>query len=126
MPLKVYHILAVAVLGFHLLWIAWVIAGVLLTRNRPALRIFHIASLVYSILIEVLPWPPCPLTILEQRLEDRAGIVPYHEPFLVHYLEVLIYPDMPVLLLVACAVAVCLFNLGVYVVRYRRREGTRW
>jgi hypothetical protein len=55
-------------------------------------------------------------------LEARAGIVPYHEPFLVHYLDALVYPDIPVQLLVGCAVAVCLFNLGVYVVRFRRRN----
>jgi hypothetical protein len=89
-------------------------------------RALHIASLVYSILIEVLPWPPCPLTVLEQWLEDRAGIVTYHEPFLVHYLDALIYPGVPVAMLVGCAVAVCLFNLVVYGCRYARRDRAMW
>jgi hypothetical protein len=124
--MKVFHLLAVGVLLLHLLWIVWVILGVLVTRHRPALRVFHIVSLLYSILSEVVPWPSCPLTFVEQWLEGRAGIVPYHGPFLVHYLEALIYPDIPETLLVGSAVAVCLFNLGVYVVRYRGRHLTGW
>jgi hypothetical protein len=121
LPARVYHFLAVAVLILHLLWILWVIFGAVFTRQRAALRNFHIAALAYGIFIEITPWPPCPLTVLEQWLEERAGIMPYHEPFLVHYLEAVIYPDIPLLLLVGCAVAVCVFNLGVYAVRYWRR-----
>lgn len=121
-----YHFLAVAVLILHLAWIVWVIFGALVTRGRPALRTFHIASLLYGIFIEVAPWPPCPLTVLEQWLEGRAGIIPYHEPFLVHYLEAAIYPDVPLLLLVGCAVGVCVLNLVVYVLRYRRRRIAGW
>jgi len=126
MAVKVYHALAIAVLVIHLLWIVWVIFGVFVTRRRPFLRAFHILSLVYGIFIEVAPWPPCPLTVLEGWLETRAGIEPYHQPFLVHYLEAVIYPDIPILLLVGCAVAVCVFNLGVYIVRYGRRSAAGW
>jgi Protein of Unknown function (DUF2784) len=89
--LKVYRLLAVAVLTVHLVWIMWVIFGWVVTRNRPILRWLHILSLIYSLLIENLPWP-CPLTVAETRLEELAGIQPYHEPFLVHYLEALIIP----------------------------------
>jgi hypothetical protein len=124
--MKVYQTLTVAVLAVHILWILWVIFGVLFTRRRRLLRALHITSLVYSILIEILPWPPCPLTVLEQWLGDCAGIVSYHEPFLVHYLDALVYPNVPVRLLVGCAVAVCLFNLVVYVFRYARRDGGMW
>jgi hypothetical protein len=124
--MKVYEFLAVATLAFHFLWILWVIFGVLLTRRRRLLRALHLASLVYSILIEILPWPPCPLTVLEQWLEDRAGITAYRGPFLVHYLDALVYPHVPVGLLVGCAVAVCVFNLAVYGVRYARRNGGAW
>ena len=122
----VYHALAVATLTFHLLWILWVVLGALLTRRRRAWRWFHILSLVYSILIETLPWPPCPLTVLEAWLEARAGVTPYHGSFLVHYLEAIVYPDVPVSWLVAVAVAVCLLNLGVYAFRYRHRGAGNW
>jgi hypothetical protein len=126
MPHKVFHLLAVGALVLHLLWIVWVAFGALRTRNRPVLRFLHIASLTYGILIETLPWPPCPLTILEQYLEVRAGVTPYQGSFLVHYLEAVIYPNIPERLLVACAVAVCVFNLSVYVARYRKRHAAGW
>jgi hypothetical protein len=86
--------LAVAVLTLHLGWIVWVIFGWIITRNRPVLRWLHILSLFYSILIENLS-SPCPLTAAETRFEDLAGIQPYNEPFLVHYLGVLVYPKVP-------------------------------
>jgi hypothetical protein len=118
-----YHALAVAVLALHLLFVVWVIGGVLLTRGRRVLRWLHIISLVYSILIEALPWPPCPLTLLETWLEARAGITPYHGSFLVHYLDAIVYPNVPDSWLIAGAVAVCGFNLGVYAFRsWRNRK----
>ena len=36
--MRVYQTLAVVVLALHLLWIVWVIFGVLVTRGRPTLR----------------------------------------------------------------------------------------
>lgn len=116
-----YHAMAVAVLTLHLLFIFWVIGGALLTRRRRVLVWLHVVSLVYGILIEALPWPPCPLTLLEAWLEARAGVTPYHGSFLVHYLEAVVYPDIPLSWLIAGAVAICSFNLGVYVFRYRHR-----
>lgn len=120
-----YLALSETVLGLHLLFILWVAFGALVTWNRAFLRWVHIVSLVYSILIEVLPWG-CPLTILEQALERRAGMTPYQGPFVLHYLDATVYPDIPQTLLVVCGVAVCLFNLGVYVRRFRRRQISGW
>jgi hypothetical protein len=126
MSTTAYHALAVATLTLHLLWILWVIFGSLLTRGRPALRWLHILSLIYSILIETLLWPPCPLTVLEAWLEARAGATPYRGSFLGHYLEAIVYPDVPLSLLIAGAVVVCLLNLRVYAFRYRHRTMTGW
>ena len=123
--MKVYHLLAVAVLTVHLGWIVWVIFGWVVTRNRRVLRCFHILSLIYSILVENLPWP-CPLTIAETRLEELAGIEPYHEPFLVHYLQALIYPNISQALLAWCGSAVCLAILAIYGLRFRRRRVDGW
>jgi len=119
-------LLSVVVLTLHLLFIFWVVGGALVTLRRPWLRRLHIACLIYGILIEVLPWPPCPLTLLENWLEARAGISPYHGSFLVHYLDATVYPDVPLAWLIPAAVAVCGFNLAIYVFRYRRRSGSGW
>ncbi len=123
--LNVYQVLAVVVLTVHLGWIVWVIFGWVVTRNRPVLRWLHILSLIYSILIENLPWP-CPLTIAETRFEELAGIQPYHEPFLVHYLEALIYPHISPRLLTWCASGVSVAILGLYGLRFRRRQAAGW
>ena len=90
-----YSALATAVLFLHALFILWVVFGALLTRSRPILRGLHIASLVWGILTEVLPWP-CPLTLLENWLEGRAGVEPYQGGFLLHYLYRLVcIPTFP-------------------------------
>ena len=120
-----FHLLAVLVLILHLLFIGWVLLGWLLTRRRPWLRWLHIISLLYGIAIETGPWP-CPLTLLENYFLERAGIAPYHEPFLVHYLEAVVYPDVSPALLTWCAVAACGFILAIYVQRFRRRTADRW
>ena len=108
-----YCALATAVLFLHALFILWVIFGALLTRSRPILRWLHIASLVWGILTEVLPWR-CPLTLLENWLEARAGIEPYQGGFLLHYLDKLVYPDISANVLTIAGVIVCVANLAFY------------
>ena len=108
--------LAALVLALHLAWILWVIVGAFFTRGRPGWTAFHLASLVWGIVVEVGPWP-CPVTLLEQWLEWRAGEPSYTGSFLVHYLDAIVYPHIPVWLIIACGVAVCCLNLLVYLLR---------
>jgi len=110
---SLYSALAAAVLFLHALFILWVVFGALLTRTRPILRWLHIASVVWGILTELLPWP-CPLTLLEDWLEGRAGIEPYQGGFLLHYLDMLVYPDISATVLTVAAVIVCSLNLAFY------------
>ena len=77
------------------------------------LRWLHIVSLVWGVLTEVLPWP-CPLTLLENWLESRAGVQPYEGGFLLHYLDKLVYPNIPAGVLTAAGVVVCVLNLALY------------
>jgi len=110
---NLYSGLATAVLFLHGLFILWVIFGALLVRGRPMLRWLHIASLIWGILTELLPWP-CPLTVLENYLEARAGVEPYQGGFLLHYLDRLIYPDISATVLTVAGVLVCALNLALY------------
>lgn len=116
-----------AVLFLHLLWCGWVLLGWTITRHRPVLRTLHIASLIYAIAVESVPWVPCPLTLAETWLEARSGIEPARGPFLVRVLDALVYPDLPEWVVVGGAVFVSVLILGVYLRRYVRRtaEG-RW
>ena len=107
-----YKTLATLVLIFHVLFILWIVLGALLTRSRPVLQILHVASLVWGVLTEL--WIPCPLTLLENWLEQRAGIEPYQGGFLLHYLDRFVYPELPASLLTAAAAVVCILNLGYY------------
>ncbi len=114
-----YQAIANAALVLHLAFILWVIFGALLTKGRTILTVWHISSLLYSIFIEVA-YLPCPLTYVEQWGRQRAGQSGYEGGFVAHYLEKVIYPDVPYLILVPSAVAVCVFNLGIYVWRWRK------
>jgi len=100
-----------------------VLLGWIVTRCRPLLRTLHIAALVYAIAIELVPWLPCPLTVVETWLEARAGIEPAHGPFLVRVLDAVVYPDLPEWFVVGSAVLVCVATLCVYLRRYRKRTG---
>ncbi len=120
-----YRLVAIAALATHLAWLVWVVLGWLSTRGRSLLRALHIASVVYGALIEIFAWP-CPLTLVEQWAEQRAGFRPYRQTFLEHYLEAIVYPDVPPWLLTWCGVGVCAAILGIYVWRFRHRERAGW
>lgn len=119
---NVYPVLAICVLSLHLVFILWVMFGVLVARHRPVLRWLHIGSLIWAILVEIFPWT-CPLTFLENWLETRAGQQPYQGSFLLHYLDALVYPNVSPLLLTIVAVTICGFNLALYVRLFLRRPG---
>jgi hypothetical protein len=112
----VYSTLANIVLMVHLGWIVWVAIGFLWTGGRRILTGIHLASLIWGIAVEAGPWP-CPLTLLEQFLETKAGVDPYQGGFLLHYLDAIVYPDIPAWLLITLGIAVCAANLAVYAMR---------
>jgi hypothetical protein len=109
----------ILVLAVHLLWIVWVIFGALVTRGRPFLTVFHVLSLLWGIIVELTP-VDCPLTLTEQLIEEHSGNASYRGSFIGHYLDRLVYPDIPVPVLVSAGVVVCVLNLSVYVWRYKR------
>lgn len=112
-----YLAMADGVLVVHLAFIAWVIFGAFFTRGRPWLAWVHVITIVYGIVVETTALV-CPLTLAENWCEARAGVLPYHGPFLLHCLDATVYPRVPVALLVAVAVTVCVLNLGIYARRF--------
>ncbi|MGA8029885.1 MAG: DUF2784 domain-containing protein [Bryobacteraceae bacterium] len=115
--------LAEITLAVHLAWILWVIFGAFWTQGRPVLAAFHLLSLVWGIIVEVTVLP-CPLTLAEQVFENKvgAGAPAYRGSFVLHYLDSMVYPNLPEWLLVCCGVAICLLNLAIYARRFRRRH----
>ena len=108
-----YSGFAVVALVLHALFVLWVAFGALIARSRPVLRWLHIVSLAWGILTELTPWP-CPLTLLENWLEAKAGLSPYQGGFLLHYLDKLVYPDISPTMLTIAGVLVCVLNLAFY------------
>lgn len=123
--MSLYRLLSLATLALHLLWLVWLLLGWLLTRGRPWLRWAHILSLVWGILISIFPWT-CPLTHAEVYFDRQAGLAGFHKSFLEHYAERIIYPNVPAGLLMGIAIAVCIFILGIYVRRFRRKRNGIW
>ena len=99
-----YQALADAVLAVHVLYLAFVLVGLLLVAvgglrgwawvRNPWFRLTHLAAIVA---VTVLAWAdvPCPLTILEADLRARGGGEAYAEGFIAHWLGELIYYEAP-------------------------------
>ena len=116
-----YRAMAASVLSLHATYVAWVIFGAFFTRGRPRLAALHVATLVYGVIVEIFGlW--CPLTTLETWLEVHGGVSPYRGPFLLHYLDAVVYPNISPNILIVGAVAVCVLNLWIYARRVRVRH----
>lgn len=105
--------IATAILCIHLLWIAAVIVGAAFTRGRPVWTTLHVVSLFWGIIVEVTP-VTCPLTLAEQHFESLAGMPSYHGSFLMHYLDAIVYPNLPWWLVATVGVLICALNLVIY------------
>jgi hypothetical protein len=118
---RLCEVMAAGVLSLHAAYIAWVIFGAFFTRGRLRLAALHVATLVYGGTVEIFGfW--CPLTALENWLEVRGGVSTYRGPYLMHYLDALVHPNIPPNFLVAGAVAVCVLNLWIYTRRVHVRR----
>jgi hypothetical protein len=121
---RIYYALAVVAFTLHAAWILWVLLGWLVTRKRPVLRWLHIGSVVYAILIEVAV--PLSADIARELVAGAGGRDTYTESFLIHYLESVIYPEVPQQLLTVVAALVCVAILGVHLLRYARGRNGKW
>jgi hypothetical protein len=110
-------------LAIHLAWLALVIFGAIWTRGRPVWTVLHILALVWGIVVELGPLP-CPLTLAEGYFEARAGLPAYQGSFLLHYLDAIIYPNLPSWIVIAAGVAVCALNLSIYGRRWHRASAS--
>lgn len=101
--------LADSVVLLHFLWIAFLIFGALAGYYLRWVKVLHLGALIFSLMLQYFGWI-CPLTYLEvwlrQRQTPESG---YSGSFIQHYVEKIVYPDMPprvVLLGTLCVVAI--------------------
>ncbi len=88
----IYRILTDITIVCHLLWILFLIFGALFGRRILWVRLLHLSSLGYSILLQLNHWL-CPLTHLEIWLRSKTGSG-YSGSFIQHYVEKLVYLDV--------------------------------
>jgi len=100
-----------AVLMLHLFFVAFVVVGLLLiligrlrgwswVRN-PWFRIIHLAAITI-VIIQSWLGVICPLTTIEMSLRSRAGDAIYTGSFISHWIEKILYYQLPPWVFVAC------------------------
>jgi hypothetical protein len=82
------------VVAVHFVWILFLIGGAWIGRRVRWVMWMHLAALGYSVLLQSFNWV-CPLTYLELWLWNRTPSGSYSGSFIAHYLEKLIYMEIP-------------------------------
>lgn len=109
-----YEVAATAALAAHLIWIGFLIFGGWVFRRRFWLRVLHIVGVAAAAVMGWL-WISCPLTYAEQEFRRRAGLADYAGSFILHYLETIIYPDLPFWVFDVLLATLVIWNLAVYI-----------
>jgi len=108
-----YRTLADGVVVIHFTWILFLIGGAFIGRRVRWVKWTHLAALGYSVLLQAFSWI-CPLTYLELWLWNRTPAGSYSGSFIAHYLEKLVYMEIPRALVFALTVAVIVISAVVY------------
>lgn len=127
-----YLLIADALLVVHVLFVAFVIGGLLLTiaggllgwrwvRNRR-FRIAHLFAIAF-VVIQAWLGRICPLTVWEMALRDKAGDATYSGSFVAHWLDRMLYYEAPGWLFTAAYSAFGLLVLASWFAVRPRRFG---
>lgn len=110
-----FKILADIVVLIHFLWIVFLISGAFVGVRVRFVKFIHVAGLIFAIFLQVMGWY-CPLTYLEgwlRSMHDPSTVYP--GSFITHYIERLVYIELPQNLIFALTIILCLFNALVYI-----------
>lgn len=114
-----YRFVADLVVILHFLWILFILFGAFWGRRNRLVRTVHVSALAFALLLETFAWY-CPLTYLEVWLRTRESSASgYAGDFVVHYLERLIYIELPRPLLVVGTLLLIAGNASIYLRRKR-------
>lgn len=111
--------LAHAALAAHAAWVLAVLLLPLVAWRRRRWRAVHLSMMGATVLF-ALVFGGCPLTFLENRLWSAAGEAAYRESFLAHWLERLVYWEVPQAWLTAASAG----WFALWAAVYRRLGGT--
>ncbi len=116
-----YKILADIVVFLHFLWVVFLVFGAFLGVRIRFVKILHVAGLVFALILNLFGWY-CPLTHIEvwARLRHDPSLA-YMGSFIIHYVEELIYVNLPRSSLFILTFLLCGFNVWYYL-----RRSTLW
>ncbi|MDT8375619.1 MAG: DUF2784 domain-containing protein [Mariprofundaceae bacterium] len=110
-PSTLFLLAADAILLLHVLFVAFVVMGLILifvgkVRRWPWVRNlwFRVTHLLAIAIVTVQSWfgVICPLTTFEMALRSRAGDTVYATSFISHWLETLLYYQAPAWVFALC------------------------
>jgi len=117
-----YRALADLVVGLHLLFVVFVVAGGLLVLRWRWVAWLHLPAAIWGALIEI-GGGMCPLTPLEKSLRAHAGSSGYPGGFIEYYLMPILYPgDLTRGIQMGLGVTVLVVNVLVYRRVFRTRS----
>jgi hypothetical protein len=109
-----YKILADTVVFLHLLWIVFLIFGAFWGVRNKMVKTIHITGLLFAIVIQTFGWY-CPLTDLETWLRSKHNpSLSYGGSFIAHYMEKIIYVELPRSLIFALTLLLIALNAWLY------------
>src|SRR3954470_2924741 len=113
--------LADLVVVFHFAFVLFVVLGGLLVLRWRWVAFVHLPVALYGALIELVGWV-CPLTPLEKRLRESAGLPGYQGGFVEHYILPVLYPaGLTRSVQLVLGMLVIGLNLVIYIVVGRKR-----
>jgi hypothetical protein len=116
-----YRILADIVVFIHFLWILFLISGAFVGMRYRRVKIVHLIGIAFALIIQIFGWY-CPLTYLEvwlRRMQyPSAG---YSGSYIIHYVEKLVYVDVPPGLILIATVFIALISLIPIIQRLFKR-----
>ncbi len=119
--LNPYSITADAILVLHVLFVAFVVLGLILiliggilkwdwVRNRR-FRIVHLLA-IGVVVLQAWLGVICPLTTLEMKLREKAGEEIYNESFIQHWFQELLYYEAPLWVFTLCYTTFAVLVVG--------------
>lgn len=109
------------VASLHFAFVVFVLLGGLLVVRWPRWAWLHLPAVAWGVSIELMGWL-CPLTPLENRLRNEAGLAGYEGGFVEHYLLPVLYPEsLTRSVQIVLGLLVLLINVGLYGSMLRKR-----
>jgi len=116
-----FSVAADLVASLHFAFVVFVLLGGLLVVRWPQWAWLHLPAVAWGVSIELMGWL-CPLTPLENRLRNEAGLAGYEGGFVEHYLLPVLYPEsLTRSVQIVLGLLVLLINVGLYGSMLRKR-----